>query len=128
MLTHDGQVLETVGKAPQADHSAKQPFIEVGAWRIRKLRRGAQVIDFFPWTAVEDIPTRSPVTARPKGDPLILARHYQSLLDSGAFRTQAELARHLGVSRVRVTQVLRRLKLSDKPLSDDSPEATAADC
>ena len=39
-----------------------------------------------------------------------LARYYQSLLDSGEVETRAELARYLGVSRARVTQVLNRLK------------------
>jgi Mn-dependent DtxR family transcriptional regulator len=42
-------------------------------------------------------------------DPLKLARYYQSLLDSGKFENRAALARYLGVSRPRVTQVLRRL-------------------
>jgi Mn-dependent DtxR family transcriptional regulator len=41
-----------------------------------------------------------------------LARHYQSLLDSGRFENRAALARHLGVSRARVTQVLRRLNVT----------------
>jgi biotin operon repressor len=35
-----------------------------------------------------------------------LARHYQALLDTGRFESRAALARHLGVSRTRVTQVL----------------------
>jgi biotin operon repressor len=39
-----------------------------------------------------------------------LARHYQALLGSGKFESRAALARHLGVSRARVTHVLRRLK------------------
>ncbi|MCA9037719.1 MAG: MarR family transcriptional regulator [Planctomycetaceae bacterium] len=39
-----------------------------------------------------------------------MARYYQSLLDSGEVETRAELARYLGVSRARVTQVLRRLE------------------
>ena len=42
-----------------------------------------------------------------------LARHYQSLLDSGEVSTRAELARHFGVSRARVTQVLKRLARAD---------------
>jgi len=42
-------------------------------------------------------------------DPLKLARYYQSLLDSGKFENRAALSRYLGVSRARVTQVLRRL-------------------
>jgi hypothetical protein len=41
--------------------------------------------------------------------PLKLARYYQSLLDSGQFENRAALARYLGVSRARVTQVLHRL-------------------
>jgi hypothetical protein len=32
------------------------------------------------------------------------------MLDSGQFENRAALARHLGVSRARVTQVLRRLQ------------------
>jgi biotin operon repressor len=42
-------------------------------------------------------------------DPLKLASYYQSLLDSGHFESRAALARYLGVSRARVTQVLKRL-------------------
>jgi len=42
-------------------------------------------------------------------DPLELARYYQSLLESGQFANRAALARFLGVSRARVTQVLQRL-------------------
>jgi hypothetical protein len=34
---------------------------------------------------------------------LVLARYYQSLLDSGKFERRAALARFLGVSRTRVT-------------------------
>lgn len=40
-----------------------------------------------------------------------LAHHYQALLDTGKFENRAALARHLGFSRARVTQVLNRLKL-----------------
>jgi RNA polymerase sigma factor (TIGR02999 family) len=39
-----------------------------------------------------------------------LARHYQSLLDSGKCESRAALARHLGVSRASVTQVLGRIQ------------------
>lgn len=46
----------------------------------------------------------------PRRDGLKLARYYQSLLDSGKFESRAALARFLGVSRARVTQVLKRLK------------------
>ncbi len=38
-----------------------------------------------------------------------LARYYQALFDPGKFESRAALARHLGVYRARVTQVLNRL-------------------
>jgi len=44
-----------------------------------------------------------------------LAYHYQTLLDSGKFENRAALARHLGVSQARVTQVLRRLAANLSP-------------
>ncbi len=47
---------------------------------------------------------------KPARDPFRLARYYQSLLDTGKFESRAALARFLGVSRARVTQVLNRLK------------------
>ena len=50
-----------------------------------------------------------PVSPRECRNPCKLARYYQSLLDSGKFESRAALARHLGVSRARVTQVLKRL-------------------
>ena len=51
-----------------------------------------------------------PATIPRKRDGLILAKKYAELLGSGAFKTKAELARYLGVSRARVSQVLRRLQ------------------
>ena len=39
---------------------------------------------------------------------------WKQLLDSGQFENKTRLARHLGVSRVRVIQVLDLLKLSPK--------------
>jgi len=47
-----------------------------------------------------------------------LAHHYQALLDTGKFENRAALARHLGVSRARVTQVLNRFRRNDQV---DSP-------
>ncbi len=63
----------------------------------------------LPWNGSSDpVPTPQP-TQKEQRDPLKLARHYQSLLDSGQCENRAGLARYLGVSRARVTQVLRRL-------------------
>jgi hypothetical protein len=68
------------------------------------------MIEIIPWNGSSEPEPK--VSAAPKEfrDPLKLARYYQSLLDSGQFENRAALARHLGVSRARVTQVLRRLK------------------
>jgi len=64
----------------------------------------------YPWNP---IPARLDGKKRPTPPPrdrLRLAHYYQSLLDSGKFESRAALARFLGVSRARVTQVLNRLK------------------
>ena len=44
--------------------------------------------------------------------PVALAREWRAILGSGQCSSAAELARRLGVSRARVTQVLRLLRLS----------------
>jgi Mn-dependent DtxR family transcriptional regulator len=63
----------------------------------------------FPWNAVLDAKLEPKPAPKDRRDPLKLARYYQSQLDSGKFENRAALARYLGVSRPRVTQVLRRL-------------------
>jgi len=61
-----------------------------------------------------------PLPKEPR-DPVKLARYYQSFLDSGQFENRAALARHLGVSRARVTQVLRRLDSANGTIKASSP-------
>ena len=83
-------------------------FIEREVLQKKRLRRSA-VIAVFPWNgSVDQNPEPKPVP-KERRDPLKLAHHYQSLLDSGKFENRAALARHFGVSRARVTQVHRRL-------------------
>lgn len=53
-------------------------------------------------------PDRIPRVAR----VLALAHHWQGLLRSGAVRNQADLARLVGVTRARVTQVMALLNLA----------------
>jgi Mn-dependent DtxR family transcriptional regulator len=65
----------------------------------------------FPWNDFSDAKSKTEPAPKERRDPLKLARYYQSLLDSGKFESRAALARYLGVSRARVTQVLRRLDL-----------------
>ena len=96
------------GEAPRGEHSTNQLIYELGAWHIRHLRQ-RRVLQFYPWTAPEQLPKRSPKQAVVKHNPLARARFYQSLIDSGVVKNRAELALHLGVSRARVTQVLKRL-------------------
>ena len=84
-------------------------FIERGTLRLKRLRRAA-IIAVIPWNGSSEAePNDSAIPKEPR-DPLKLARYYQSLLDSGQFENRSALARYLGVSRARVTQVLRRLK------------------
>lgn len=64
----------------------------------------------FKWNSISDQIRAESTSEPPKRDRMRLAHHYQGLLDSGEFETRAELARFLGVSRARVTQVLNRLK------------------
>jgi hypothetical protein len=65
---------------------------------------------FCPWNGSSGPEPKAVPTLQEPRDPLMLARYYQSLLDSGQFENRAALARYLGVSRARVTQVLRRLQ------------------
>jgi len=72
------------------------------------LRRAA-IISICPWNGSSEPAAKVKAAPKKKGEPLKLARYYQSLLDSGQFENRAALARYLGVSRARVTRVLRRL-------------------
>jgi hypothetical protein len=76
--------------------------------QVKRLRRSPQIA-LYPWNADSDAKTEPKPVPKERCDPLKLARYYQSLLDSGKFESRAALARYLGVSRARVTQVLRRL-------------------
>ena len=49
-------------------------------------------------------------------NPICVALEWQRLLDSGEVPSRAELARRVGVSRARVTQVLRLLRLNSRVL------------
>lgn len=75
---------------------------------MKRLQRAA-LIEMFPWGAPFPGKSEPKPTPKERRDPLKLARHYQALLNSGKFENRAALARHLGVSRARVTQVLKRL-------------------
>ena len=44
-------------------------------------------------------------------NPIYLAREYKQMIDNGQVKNQADLARKLGISRVRIHQILSLLKL-----------------
>ena len=44
-------------------------------------------------------------------NPIYLAREYKRMIDSGEVKNQSDLAKLKGISRARVTQILRLLKL-----------------
>ena len=52
--------------------------------------------------------------------PFILdvAREYKRMIDSGEVSSQAELARKLGLSRARVSQVINALKVDPEVITD----------
>jgi hypothetical protein len=64
------------------------------------------VIALLPWNGSSGPEPKAMARTKETRDPLKLARYYRSLLDSGQFESRAALARYLGVSRARVTQVL----------------------
>ena len=63
----------------------------------------------FPWAGTFPGKPEPKPAPKERRDPFKLAQHYQSLLDTGRFENRAALARYLGISRARVTQVLKRL-------------------
>ena len=69
---------------------------------------GAPVTAGEPDAPPSPPPERIPRVAR----VLALAHHWRGLIQSGAVRDQADLARLVGVSRARVTQVLNLLWLA----------------
>lgn len=109
VLTEDGFVRIAVQKAPRDGRNSITGFVERGTLQVNRLRRAA-VIALTPWNTPSSPEPKATSAPNPRRDPLHLARYYQSLLDSGKFESRAALARYLGVSRARVTQVLKRLE------------------
>lgn len=94
---------------PRGGRNSITGFVERGTLQIKRLHRAA-VIAMTPWGSPSGPEPKAASAPKPPRDPLHLARYYQSLLDSGKFESRAALARYLGVSRARVTQVLRRIR------------------
>jgi hypothetical protein len=103
-----GSFIRASGKAPRGVLKSNRGFIELGSYVLNRLRR-SPTFEFYPWNSPPS-DQKAQIEPRSSGrDPLRIARYYQSLLDTGQFESRAALARFLGVSRARVTQVLKRL-------------------
>ena len=95
-------------EAPRGVQHTNRGLVELGAYATKQLRQ-RRSYHFYPWNTAAATPEpKVPRSSQPR-DRLKLAHHYQALMDSGEFENRAALARHLGVSRTRVTQVLKRL-------------------
>ncbi len=105
----------------EAIHLKNTGLIDRGVWRIKRVRRW-QVAELFPWRSLDSLnsPVSEPLSV--KRDPLSQARLYQSLLDAGLAKNRADVARYFGVSRARVTQVLRRLQQMHDPAKPTGSE------
>jgi hypothetical protein len=99
-------------------------FVELGSHALNRLRR-RPMIEFYAWNAPPTSEKEPNDPGKPGRDPLRLARYYQSLLDTGKFESRAALARFLGVSRARVTQVLNRLIAANVPATEIVPFDTS---
>jgi hypothetical protein len=94
---------------PRGVLNLNRGFVELGSYALNRLRR-KPIIEFYAWNAPRTNYKESSDPGKPDRDPLRLARYYKSLLDTGKFESRAALARFLGVSRARVTQVMNRLR------------------
>jgi hypothetical protein len=112
-----GVVKRVMGKSSPRRSQLDSGFVERGTLQLKRLHRAA-VIDLFGWSAAFSGKSEPKPAPKERREPFKLARHYQALLDSGKFENRAALARHLGVSRARVTQVLKRLNATAAGRSD----------
>jgi hypothetical protein len=107
-LTLGRAISEDRKPAPRGGLNLNRGFVELGSYALNRLRRKPP-IEFYAWNAPPTSNTERNDPGKPDRDPLRLARYYQSLLDTGNFESRAALARFLGVSRARVTQVMKQL-------------------
>lgn len=107
---------------PRAEPEFKRGFVELGYYALKRLQR-KPIIEFHAWNPPQPAQKKESDPGKPRQDPLRLARYYQSLLDSEKFESRAALARFLGVSRARVTQVLKRLKSTPDIVRPDNGTA-----
>jgi hypothetical protein len=113
--------------APRGGLNLNRGFVELGSYALNRLGR-KPIIEFYAWNTAPVSKQESNDPGKPGRDPLRLARYYRSLLETGKLESRAALARFLGVTRARVTQVLNRLNLPSHITSSASefrPEGAA---
>ena len=81
--------------------------VELGAWYFKHLRQSRTILT-LPWKDLKSVPKPTPKPKVLRGDPQARARQLQAMLDAGEVKNKAELARRLGLSRARITQILKR--------------------
>ena len=96
-------------ETPQDILATHMPFIETGAWKASYLHQTRE-LDIHPWKALSDLPETHDLHPGVKVCPIERAKLLQALIDSGQVKNRSELATRLGISRARITQILRRLK------------------
>ena len=117
--------------SPRGVLNLNRGFVELGSYVLNRLRR-TPIIEFYAWNSPPARKKERNDPGKPGRDPLRLARYFQSLLDTGKFESRAALARFLGVSRARVTQVLNRnqrssgVSLANQPSLENAPPESAA--
>ena len=82
--------------------------VELGAWYFKHLRQSRAILA-LPWKGLQSVPKPDPKPQVLRGDPRARARQLQAMLDAGEVKNRAELARRLGLSRARITQILKRI-------------------
>ena len=62
----------------------------------------------------EDRSEKAKKPAKKYRNPIYLAKEYKNMIKYGQAKSQSDLARMLGISRVRVNQIIRLLKLDNE--------------
>jgi hypothetical protein len=91
-------VLEHGEKFTVIDYDRVQAELGVDASDVASLQKSGLVLPFRPAK-----------TSKPRIDYEALQERYRKMLADGPFKTQMDLARHLGVSRVWVSRVLKEI-------------------
>ena len=94
------------GRTPPHVPATNRLTVELGAWYYKHLRQSRTILT-LPWNGLESVPKPAPKPKVLRGDPRARARELQAMLDAGEVKNKADLARRLGLSRARITQILK---------------------